>query len=56
MESQCKHLIMTQNNILIKLLQIFKEFFNGTFFHIEKDPVGFDLGVMSTTPIRVDII
>ena len=30
METQCKHLTITQRNELLKLLQIFEEFFDET--------------------------
>ena len=30
METQCKHLTMTQNNEFLKLLQKYKELFDGT--------------------------
>ena len=46
METQCQHLTMTQRNELLKLLQIFKELFNGTLFTWKTDPVDFELKIM----------
>ena len=43
MENQCHHLTMTQRNELIKLLQWFKELFNGTLGTRKTNPVYFEL-------------
>ena len=43
METQCKHLIMTQHNDQLKLLQKFEEFFNGTLGNWKVDPLDFEL-------------
>ena len=42
METQCQHLKITQRNELIKLLQIFEEFFEGTLGTWKTDPVDFE--------------
>ena len=41
MENQCQHLTMTQRNELLKLLQNFEEFFDGTLDTWKTDPVDF---------------
>ena len=43
MEHQCQHLIMTQRNELLKLLQKFEEFIYGTLGNWKTDPVEFEL-------------
>ena len=43
METQCQHLTITQSNRLLKLLQKFKELFDGTFGAWKTDPVDFEL-------------
>ena len=43
METQCQHLTMTQFNELLKLLQIFKQLFNGTIGTCKIYPVDFEL-------------
>ena len=43
MENQCQHLTMTQRNESLKLLQIFKQLFNGTLVTWKTDPVDFKL-------------
>ena len=43
METQYQHLTMTQRNDLLKLLEKFKELFNGTLGTWKTDPVDFDL-------------
>ena len=43
MENQCQHLIMTQRNELLKLLQISEELFDGTLGTWKTDPVEFEL-------------
>ena len=39
METQCQHLTMTQRNELLKLLQGFEEFFDGTLGTCKTDPL-----------------
>ena len=46
MKTQCQHLIMTQRNYLLKLLQKFEEFFYGTLGIWKTDPVDFKLNRM----------
>ena len=43
METQCQHLTMTQRNELLKLLQRFKELFDGTLGTWKIYPVDFEL-------------
>ena len=43
METQCQHFTTTQHNELIKILQKFAEFFDGTLGTYEIYPVGFKL-------------
>ena len=43
MENQCQHLTMTQCNELLKLLQKFEEFFDGTLGTWKTDAVDFKL-------------
>ena len=43
METQCQHLTVTQRNELIKLLQKFKELFDGTLGTWKADPVDSEL-------------
>ena len=43
MEYQCQHLIMTQHNELLKLLQIFEKLFHVTLGTWKTDPVDFKL-------------
>ena len=43
MKTQCQHLTMTQRNDLLKLLQKFEPFFNGTIGTWKTDPVDFEL-------------
>ena len=43
METQCRHLTTTQRNYLLKLLQKFEDFFDGTLFNRKTDPVDFKL-------------
>ena len=43
METQCRHLTMTQCNGMIKLLQRFEEFFSGTIVTWKTDPVDLKL-------------
>ena len=43
METQCQHLTMTQRNELLKLLQKFEEFFDGTLGTLKTDAVEFKL-------------
>ena len=43
MENQCQHLTTTQRNKLLKVLQIFEEFFNGTLGNWKTDIVYFEL-------------
>ena len=42
MENRCQNLTMTQRNELIKLLQKFEEFFDGTLGTWKTDPVEFE--------------
>ena len=42
-KTQCQHLTMTQRNELLKLLQIFEDFVNGTLGIWKTDPVDFEL-------------
>ena len=42
-ETQCQHLIMTQRNDLLKLLQKFEELFDGTLGTWKIDPLDFEL-------------
>ena len=42
-ETQCKHLTMTQCNDLLKLLQNFEELFYGTLGTWKTDPAYFEL-------------
>ena len=43
MENQCQHLTTTQRNELLKLLQKFEKFFDGTLGTWEKYPLEFEL-------------
>ena len=43
MDNKCQHLIMTQRNELIKLLQKLEELFHGTLGTQKIDPVDFEL-------------
>ena len=43
MENRCQNLTMTQRNELLKLLQKFEEFFDGTLGTSKTDPVDFEL-------------
>ena len=43
MKNQYQHLIKTQSNELLKLLQKFKGFFDGTLDTWKTDPVDFEL-------------
>ena len=43
METQCQHLTMTQHNELLKLLQLFEEFFYGKIVTWKKYSVDFNL-------------
>ena len=43
MENHFQHLTMAQRNELLKLLQNFKYFFNGTLGTWKTDPVDFEL-------------
>ena len=43
MENQCQHLIMTQLNELLKILQISEEFFDRTLGTWKTDTVDFEL-------------
>ena len=51
-ENQCQHLTMTQRNELLKLLQIFKDFFDGTLGTWKTDPVDFELKWMQSKSAR----
>ena len=42
METQCQHLTITQRNKLLKLLQKFKELFDGTLGTWKEDPSDLD--------------
>ena len=41
METQCEHLIITQCNELLELLQAFEAFFDGTLGTRKIDPIDF---------------
>ena len=43
MENQCQHMIETQRNELIKLLENFEEFFDGKTRSWKTDPLYFEL-------------
>ena len=43
METLCQYLTMTQCNEMLKLLQKFEEFFDGTLGTWKTDPVDFEL-------------
>ena len=43
MKNQCQHLTMTQRNELLKLLQKFEEFFDGTLGTWKNYSVDFEL-------------
>ena len=43
METQCQHLMMTQRNYLLKLLQKSEDLFDGTIGTWEKYPVEYEL-------------
>ena len=43
METQCQHLSEAERNKLLKLLQNFEEFFDGTLGAWKTDPVDFEL-------------
>ena len=52
MENQFQHLTMTQRNELLKLLQKFEDFFDGTLVTWKKDPVDFELNRMQSQSAR----
>ena len=43
MENQCQHLTITQRNELLRLLQKFEDFFDGTLGTWKTDPVHLEL-------------
>ena len=55
METQCQHLTMTQRNELLKLLQIFEYFFDGTLGIWKIDPVYLDLKRMQSKNLLATI-
>ena len=55
METQCQHLTMTQRNELLKLLQIFEDFFDGTLGIWKIDPVYLDLKRMQSKNLLATI-
>ena len=43
METQCQHLMTTQGNDLLKLLEIFEEMIDGTLSTRKTYPINFEL-------------